>query len=112
MRVFVNPSWWEAGPYTVLEAAAMCVPVVSTPVGLVPEVIQTDRREGRLVPIGDATALASAVADVLADQAAAERMAVRARERVMARFSVEHMVDRLIETYRAAAGDAASGAGP
>src|SRR5262249_13382864 len=37
MDVFVMPSLYEAGPYTVLEALAMRRPVVSTPVGLVPE---------------------------------------------------------------------------
>jgi glycosyltransferase involved in cell wall biosynthesis len=100
MRVFVNPSLWEAGPYTVLEAAAMLVPVVSTPVGLVPEVIRQDGCEGRMVPIGDSAALTRAVLELLSDEPAARKMAERARARVVEMFSVDRMVDRLVEVYR------------
>ena len=100
MRVFVNPSLWEAGPYTVLEAAAIGVPVVSTPVGFVPEVIQVDGREGRLVPLEDSVALTRAVVDLLRDGASAKRMAALARARVAEEFSVDRMVDRLAEVYR------------
>jgi glycosyltransferase involved in cell wall biosynthesis len=100
MRVFVNPSLWEAGPYTVLEAAAMRVPIVSTPVGFVPEVIQTDGCEGRLVPLEDSAALTRAVLDVLSDPAGALRMAEMAYARVTVEFSVDQMVDRLVQVYR------------
>jgi glycosyltransferase involved in cell wall biosynthesis len=100
MRVFVNPSLWEAGPYTVLEAAAMRVPIVSTPVGFVPEVIQTDGCEGRLVPLEDSAALTRAVLDVLSDPAGALRMVEMAYARVTVEFSVDQMVDRLVQVYR------------
>jgi glycosyltransferase involved in cell wall biosynthesis len=100
MRVFVNPSLWEAGPYTVLEAAALHVPVVSTPVGFVPEIILQDGCEGRMVPLGDSDALARAVVEVLSDSSAATRMAQMAYARIAEEFSVERMVDRLVEVYR------------
>lgn len=100
MRVFVNPSLWEAGPYTVLEAAAARVPIVSTPVGFVPEVIQQDGCQGRLVPLGDSAALTRAVLDVLSEPSTARRAADLAYARVFEEFSVERMIDRLIEVYR------------
>jgi glycosyltransferase involved in cell wall biosynthesis len=99
MNVFVNPSLWEAGPYTVLEAAAMRVPLVSTPVGFVPEIIRQDGCEGRLAPLGDSAALAHAVIEVLSDDAEARSMVELAYGRVLDEFSVERMVDRLVDVY-------------
>jgi glycosyltransferase involved in cell wall biosynthesis len=46
---------------------------VSTPVGFVPDLVE-DGISGRLVPIGDAGALADAVAAVLEDPVAAARL--------------------------------------
>ncbi len=45
-------SVWESGPLTLLEAGAVAAPVVTTPVGFVPEVVH-DGVEGRIVPVGD-----------------------------------------------------------
>jgi glycosyltransferase involved in cell wall biosynthesis len=101
MRVFVMPSLYEAGPLTVLEALAMARPIVSTPVGLVPELIPHDGDGGRLVPVGDSMALAAAVLDLLGDEAAAQRMADSGQQRVIAHFSLDAMVDRTLEIYRA-----------
>ena len=60
----VVTSQWESGPLVVLEALALGRPVVSTEVGLVPEVI--DPSSGRIVPVGDAPRLAEAVVAALA----------------------------------------------
>lgn len=58
-------SRWESGPLVVLEALALGQTVVSTRVGLAPDVIGPDN--GRLVDVGDSDGLASALVDVLAD---------------------------------------------
>lgn len=66
--VVVVTSQWESGPLVVLEALALGRPVVSTRVGLVPEVI--DDSSGRVVDVGDARGLADALVEVLADSRA------------------------------------------
>lgn len=58
-------SRWESGPLVVLEALALQRPVVSTRVGLVPDVM--DDRSGRIVDVGDVPALADAVIEMLSD---------------------------------------------
>ena len=68
--VVVIPSVWESGPLVLAESLVLSRPVVATPVGLVPEVIR-EGVSGRIVPIGDARALAAAVAALLADPVAA-----------------------------------------
>ncbi len=46
--IFVNPSFSEGGPLTVLEALAMGVPVVSTPVGCVAKYLEASGGQGLL----------------------------------------------------------------
>lgn len=65
----VVTSQWESGPLVVLEALALGRPVVSTDVGLVPEVL--DPSSGRIVPVGDADRLADAVVTTLSGAAGA-----------------------------------------
>ena len=99
LDVFVLPSLREALPIAVLEAMAMRVPVIATPVGGVPEVVQ-DGATGLLVPPGDAAALREALARLLADPALAARLAAAGQARVQAEFSLDRMVARVDHLYR------------
>ena len=73
-------------PNVLLEAMAMGVPVVSTPVSGIPELIENGE-SGVLCPAGDAPALARAIREVLSDRTRAERLAAGGRARVAERFS-------------------------
>ena len=66
LDIFVCPSLWEGGPLTVLEAMRLARPVISTPVGIVPEILQ-DRVNGLSVPIQDAYKLAAAILELVRD---------------------------------------------
>ena len=99
MTVFVMPSLYEGGPYTVLEAMGCGVPTVSTPVGLVPDAI-VHGESGFLVPPADAAALATAVRRLLADPGLRQRFARNGRAVVEQRFSAAAMVEGVVEVYR------------
>jgi glycosyltransferase involved in cell wall biosynthesis len=58
--IFVCFSRYEGGPYTVAEALMASKPVISTPVGFVPE-LSCDGQNVDLVPIGDVAALIAAM---------------------------------------------------
>ena len=62
-RLLVVPSRAESLPYIVLEAAAAAVPMITTNVGGIPEIFGP--QAARLVPPGDAAALARAIAAAL-----------------------------------------------
>ena len=77
-------SAWENFPHSAVEALAVGVPVVSTAVGGVPEIVR-DGDNGLLVPVGDVDAIAGAVARLLGEDGLRERLAAGSRA------SVEHL---------------------
>jgi glycosyltransferase involved in cell wall biosynthesis len=98
--VVVVPSVWESGPLVAAEALAFGRPVVATPVGFVPALID-DGVSGRIVPIGDAPALAAAVEAVLDDPEAARAMGRAGARRVAAVLDPDVLVDAVAAVYRA-----------
>lgn len=67
--VYVMSSRWEGLPGTLLEAMACGARVVSTDCKTGPDEILEGGKWGRLVPVGDAKALAEAIAEALDDPA-------------------------------------------
>jgi len=94
-------------PAKMLEALAMGLPVVATPVGDAAEILGPNVR-GLLVPADDAPALAAALAAVAGDPAAARRRAAAGREWYLAqagRDAMRRVLVPLVESaLRAGAG--------
>jgi len=64
--ILVCPSLDETGPLVVIEAMALGVPVITTQVGAVPELIK-DQMDGLVVPPGNAQLLSGAIARMIDD---------------------------------------------
>jgi glycosyltransferase involved in cell wall biosynthesis len=105
LDVFVMPSV-EADtiPQVLMQALALGLPVVSTTVGSIPDVIQ-DGRNGFLVSPRDAPALADRIAKLLEDPALRAAMGTCGRVLIEREYSLERMVDRLEGVYRKVAGE-------
>jgi glycosyltransferase involved in cell wall biosynthesis len=76
------------------------VPVVSTAVGGIPDVVGP--HEARLAPAGDVASLAKALDDTLEDAVAAQARAAAAKHRLETHFAVAPWVERHREIYREA----------
>jgi glycosyltransferase involved in cell wall biosynthesis len=91
----------ECLPYAILEAMAAGLPVVSTDVAGIPEMVD-DGRTGRVVAPGDANALALAVDDVLAQPGRGEAMGEAGRRRIDWEFSLDRLVEATTGLWRRA----------
>lgn len=99
--LLVLPSYYEAFSVSIVEAMAAGVPVVSTAVGGVPDVLE-DGACGVLVPPRDVEALAAALINTLLDTEASARMREWAFVRAKERFSIPKILGALGTIYHAA----------
>jgi glycosyltransferase involved in cell wall biosynthesis len=86
-------------PNVLVEAMAMQLPVVSTNVSGIGELI-TDGVSGRLVPPNDPRALAAVIDELLADEPQRRRLAQAGLERVRSAFDREVNIEELAALFR------------
>jgi glycosyltransferase involved in cell wall biosynthesis len=96
--VFALPTWREGFPNVLLEAMAAGLPLVTTPVGAIPDIVR-DGKEALLVPPRDPDALAAALRRLVSDADLRLTMGQRAHERAMT-FSAEQVLERLADIWR------------
>jgi glycosyltransferase involved in cell wall biosynthesis len=82
----------ETLPLSLIEAMDAGIPVVSTRVGALPELVE-DGRSGLLVDSGDEEGLAAALLRLLQDPPLRKEMGLRGQAIVQERYSVEGMVE-------------------
>jgi glycosyltransferase involved in cell wall biosynthesis len=85
-------------PNVLVEAMAMGIPVVSTNISGIPELVG-NRRNGLLVPEKDATALAEAIGELLRNPALGQRLGAAAREKVCRFFNAKKNTLALKELF-------------
>ena len=100
--VFVCPSRLEPLGNVVIEAWAHGVPVVAA-AGVGPAEIVGDGRDGLLVPVDDAAAIAAAVARLLADPVLAGRLAHAGRATFAASYTEDAVVGRYLDFFETVA---------
>ena len=92
--VFAFPSYQEGFPLALLEAMAVGLPVAASAI-LGPVEMIADGVDGRLVPPGDAAALAAGLAGLIAAPSNAVALGVAARAKVLAEYGPESLKRRL-----------------
>lgn len=107
--LFVLPSLIEGLPLSVLEAMAHRLPVVATPVGGIPELIDHGVH-GLMTPVNDAEALATALEQLVREPALRTELAESAFRRMMEQFTFDTMLDRYDQLYLSLRPARASGA--
>lgn len=92
-------SRWEAVPLVLAESLALGVPVVSTAVGLAPDLLG-DGGAGTVVPVGDAQGVAEATLGLLRDDARRAEAAARARSVATEHFDPGRQSGAVLDVYR------------
>ena len=96
--LFVLPSESEAFPNAIIEAMASGLPVVATSVGGIPELV-TEGVTGRLVPPGDANAIADALIELLDAPERAASFGRAGRQTIEQTYSFDRMVEQFETLY-------------
>jgi glycosyltransferase involved in cell wall biosynthesis len=101
--VFCLPTLADCLPNVLSEAAAASLPLVSTPVAAIPEIVR-DGDTGLLVAPGDAGALENALQTLVGDAALRTRLGTNARHLAERQLDATRNVHRLVELLLVAAG--------
>ena len=99
----VLPSYDEGLPLVVLEALSLGVPVVTTPVGAIPEVLAHEQT-ALLVPPGDTEALARTLLRLMRDPALRARLSTEGAALYQRAFTLDAFIARLLDLYRTRCG--------
>lgn len=98
--VFVLPSLAEGIPLTILEAMATALPVISTKVGGVPELID-NKTHGYLITPQDTDDLAAKIKHYIDSPQLIAQHGNHGREKVEKNFSLQAMTEQYIQIYAA-----------
>jgi len=96
--IYVLPSYREGVPRTLLEAASMSKPIVTTDAIGCREVVE-DGYNGVLVRVKDSISLASGIEKLIEDSVLREEMGKNGRIKVLKEFDVKIVVSKYMEVY-------------
>jgi glycosyltransferase involved in cell wall biosynthesis len=96
--MLILPSYQEGLPYVILEALAAGLPVITTPVGGIPDVV-VDDVNGFLIQPGDYAALAQKILLLCGDRPLRERMGQANKEKILSQYSEQAIFERLGRIY-------------
>ena len=97
--IYCLPSKNEAMPMSVMEAMAYGVPVISTNVGGVPQLIE-DGVEGLLMDVDDVEGLSDRLLELASLPERRAELGLAGRRKIENSFSVQSSIDRLVRIYQ------------
>jgi len=97
-NVFALPSIKEGLPYTILEAGQASLPVIATPVGGIPEIVE-DMRSGILVQARNQRELAHAISFMIEHPVERKQYGAALKEKVATKFSMDKMLSAIEKLY-------------
>ncbi|WLE98246.1 MAG: glycosyltransferase family 4 protein [Candidatus Electrothrix communis] len=97
--LMVLPSWREGIPRGLLEAASMALPIITTDAPGCREIVENEKN-GFLVPVGDAVALAEKIEYLLDHPETCLHFGTAGREKVCKEFDQEIVFRQTWEVYR------------
>lgn len=92
--ILVLPTLLDAFPGALLEAECYSLPVVSTDIGAIPDIV-VDGETGYIVPKGDAAKLADALADLIANPSLRTKFGMNGRARFLEKFQLSRFEESL-----------------
>jgi len=97
--IFILPSYNEGFPLTILEAMAAGLPIITTPVGAIPEIVE-DGENGFLIEPKDPVALADKIIKLIDNKTLRETMSKNNKKKAKEKYDlkpVAHIFDKIYE---------------
>lgn len=94
MDIFVLPSWREGFPHSVMEAAAMSLPVIATNIRGCRDAVD-DKKTGILVPAKNCQELSRALSYLISNPKVVKEMGGRARQKAEKKFDERLFFDKM-----------------
>jgi glycosyltransferase involved in cell wall biosynthesis len=98
--IFVLPSMFEVSPRSVIEAMSLGIPVVSTPVGELPQVFR-DGKDCLFAMIDDPKDMAEKILWLMNNEKQAKEIALSGRSIVEKRYDINNVISDYIRIYEA-----------
>jgi glycosyltransferase involved in cell wall biosynthesis len=98
--IFVFPTYQEGLPYAALESLASGTPLVTTPVGGIPDAVDHGV-EGVLIEPREPEAIADSLQALTSDRALLRRMSAACLQKAKEQYSIERLVRQFTELYKA-----------
>ncbi len=97
--IFVLPSYREGVPRTLLEAASMAKPIVTTNTVGCKEVVENGKN-GFLVPVKDVKSLSNNIKILIKDKDLREKMGEYGRKKAVKEFDIQKIVKEYMNVYK------------
>ncbi|PWE80792.1 hypothetical protein XF30_32315 [Bradyrhizobium sp. SUTN9-2] len=97
-NIVVLPSFEEGLPMVILESLSLGKPVITTPVGSIPEVLE-DEKTCLFVEPGNVDQLTEAIARIIGDQALRATLSDAGRRLFLERFELNNYMKSLVDLY-------------
>jgi len=98
--IFVNPSYSEGLPTSVMEAASIGLPIVATDVGGTREIIEHGK-SGIIIEPGQPSKITEALLSLIHNHQMASELGAAAKRRLRQKFDWGQIVDSYVEIYNA-----------
>lgn len=97
--IFVFSSVWDYFPMALLEAQSCSLPVVTTNVGAISEIVINEMTGFTILP-GDSDHLAMNIVRLIEDKNLRKRMGKSARMHVLQNFDIRGQIDKIVTLYK------------
>lgn len=97
--IFFLPSYTEAMPMSILEAMGYGLPIVTTNVGGIPQLVENNKNGYMVVP-GDIDGFANALSRLINDDVLIYNMGKESIEKAYEKYSLEKHLDKLLKLYK------------
>lgn len=100
-EMFVFPSYTEGFPNVILEAMASCIPIISSGVGAIPEMLNGGKDEcGIIIPPQDTNAVYDAICSLINDNNRKAELGINAAKRVNEMYSMPVVWNQLNKIWK------------